>query len=166
MHKYNKWENSHWILPKSVSNVPLEQNLEKPGQSMRPSFRDNIRSHTSLNYTIRSQEPTSSGQHQNNGHVLTGVCKESMVELKRGPRLNLAPATWHRRERKCYLQSCLLITLILTSNKKEMCPNRCPGNWTSKLPISSRRDSNRGELERLKRDRRRWRETASPAIVV
>lgn len=54
---------------------------------MRPSFKDYTWSHISLTYKFRSQDPTSSGQHQNNDNVLHVVCKERIGELKGGLEL-------------------------------------------------------------------------------
>lgn len=122
-----------------------------------------MRSHRCLTYQFRAQDPgilcsiPKQWQH--------GVCNERVIELKRGPWLSLPQCRVAQRERKCYLHSCMLITLIVTSNKEEMCLNQCPGNRAITLLISSRRDWSREKLKRLKRDRRRQDETASPAII-
>lgn len=122
-----------------------------------------MRSHRCLTYQFRAQGPgilcSIPKQWQD------GVCNERVAELKRGPWLSLPPCHVAQRERKCCLHSCIFITLILTSNKKEMCLNQCPGNWAITLFIFSSRDWSREKLKRLKRDRRRQDETASPAII-
>lgn len=122
-----------------------------------------MRSHRCLTYQSRAQDPgilcsiPKQWQH--------GVCNERVVELKRGPWLSLPPCHLAQRERKCYLHSCMLITLIPTSNKEEMCLNQWPGNRAIMLLISSRRDWSIEKQKRLKRDRRRQNETASPATI-
>lgn len=125
-----------------------KQSLKKLGQSMRLSFNDYPWSHASLDYRLKSQDPTSSGQNQKkkkNDNVLRRVIIERECRPQRGgPDLACHSATWDKRERKCYLHSYLLMTLIFPSNREEMYPQSMFQELSSQVLHFF--------LERLKRD--------------